>query len=289
MSPILIVLPILVVLMFGLGLGFQWCEVVALARQPRALAIGLGAQIILLPLLALGLALVFRPEAYFFMGLVLIACSPGGSSSNIFSLLAKGDVALSVSLTLLSSVITVFTIPPIMLYAAHLAGLAPSDPMHLPAFRLLLQNVVLVLLPIVLGMLFRQYAPHSAQAVKRVLDKIAFPALLVLASIFFVEHRSTITQYFGTLIVPVTALILSAILLASLLARAGRLVVTQRRTIVIEVGMQNAAQAIAVASSPFVLNNEIVAIPAILYALVMNVVLLLYISPYVPIFSWKRA
>ena len=91
MNPIVIVLPILLLLMFGLGLSFRPGEWLALIRQPKAVWVGLAAQMLVLPLLALGLVWWFRPEPYVWVGLMLIAASPGGSSSNILTLLAKGD------------------------------------------------------------------------------------------------------------------------------------------------------------------------------------------------------
>ncbi|MDO5687524.1 MAG: bile acid:sodium symporter family protein [Neisseria sp.] len=280
MNSIWIVLPILLVLMFVLGLEFRRQDIAALWRQPRALWAGLAAQIFVLPLLAFTLGVMFRLEPYFFLGLVLIACSPGGSSSNVFTMLARGDVALSVSLTLFSSIITVFTIPPVMLLAMQLTGMAQADAVQLPVARLLLQNVVLVLLPMACGMMVRRFAPSLAQAIAPALKKTAFPALMLLAAVFFVEHRHTIAANFSALTVVVTLLIMAAMACAVLIAKAVRLNTVQRRTIVIEVGMQNAAQAMAIAAGPFVFNNPHMAIPAIIYALMMNVILLSYVGRF---------
>ncbi len=113
---------------------------------------------------------------------------------------------------------------------------------------------------------------------KKGLDKAAFPALLVLAAVFFAANRQIIAQHFVSLVWMVSALILAAMALGALLAAVFGLPGRQRRTIVIEVGMQNSAQAIAVAGSPFVLNNESFALPAVIYALMMNVILLAYIG-----------
>ena len=205
------------------------------------------------------------------MGIVLIACCPGGSSSNVFSMLAGGDVALSVVLTALSSLITLITLPLAM-------SLVASRTISLPVGNLLVQNLLLMFLPIVLGLVVRLKWPSAAGRCERVLSKLAFPALMLLAGIFFVQHRETIYANFSRLGLCVTLLILLATVIASLMARATRLSSRERRTIVIEVGMQNAAQAIAVASSPFIFNNGAMAVPAIVYALMMNVVLLTYVG-----------
>ena len=276
MNSIFIVLPILTLLMFDLGLTLLPRDFVFIVRKPRAALVGLFGQLIMLPLIAYAIASLFSLPPIFFIGVMLIACCPGGSSSNIFSKLAKGDVALSVSLTALSSVITLFTVPVIMQWVTVYVG--ASQGIQLPVVNLLMQNVFTMLVPIVLGILCRKYYSNVAMKIDRVLSKIAFPALMLLAGIFFVQHYDTITTHFSVLGMCVGLLLLTAVVLSGVGSRCMRLNNKERRTIVIEVGMQNAAQAIAVASSPFVFNDGRIAIPAIIYALLMNVVLLTYVS-----------
>ena len=278
MNPIIIVLPILSLLMFDLGLTLRVGDFVMIARRPRAVAVGLLGQLVVLPAIALALAWLFHLPPLYFVGLVLIACCPGGSSSNVFSKLAHGDVALSVTLTALSSVITLFTIPLVLALAVGMAGVEGQQAFHLPVGNLLVQNIVLMAVPILLGLALNHWAPNVAARIDRVLSKLAFPALMLLAGIFFVQHRANIIDNIGQLDLAVTPMLLVAIGVAALLAVATRLKTTERRTIVIEVGMQNAAQAIAIASSPFVFNDGVIAIPAIIYALMMNVVLLTYVA-----------
>lgn len=276
MNSIFIVLPILTLLMFDLGLTLQPSDFVLIAKRPRAVFVGLFGQLIMLPLIAYAIASLFSLPPIFFIGVMLIACCPGGSSSNIFSMLAKGDVALSVSLTALSSIITLVTVPAIMQWVTVYVG--ASQGIQLPVINLLMQNVFTMLAPIVLGILCRKYYSNVAMKLDRVLSKIAFPALMLLAGIFFVQHYDTITTHFSVLGMCVGLLLLTAVALSGVGSRCLRLNNKERRTIVIEVGMQNAAQAIAVASSPFVFNDGRIAIPAIVYALLMNVVLLTYVS-----------
>ena len=278
MNPILIVLPILTLLMFDLGLTLQPADFLLFRRRPRAVAVGLVGQIVVLPAVAFALGMAFALPPVFFVGLVLIACSPGGSSSNIFSKLAGGDVALSVTLTALSSVITLLTIPPIMQLAVGGVSGAEASDIHLPVGRLFVQNLLLMLLPIALGVFVRLRFARTAAAIDRVLSRVAFPALILLAVLFFIQHRATIMEHFTGLGACITAMILTAILAGAALSRLMHLERRETRTIVIEVGMQNAAQAIAVASSPLIFHNDIMAIPAILYALLMNVILLLYVA-----------
>ena len=276
MNSIFIVLPILTFLMFDLGLTLRPSDFVLIAKRLRAVFVGLFGQLIMLPLIAYAIASLFSLPPIFFIGVMLIACCPGGSSSNIFSMLAKGDVALSVSLTALSSIITLVTVPAIMQWVTVYVG--ASQGIQLPVVNLLMQNVFTMLAPIVLGILCRKYYSNVAMKMDRVLSKIAFPALMLLAGIFFVQHYDTITTHFSVLGMCVGLLLLTAVALSGVGSRCMRLNNKERRTIVIEVGMQNAAQAIAVASSPFVFNDGRIAIPAIIYALLMNVVLLTYVS-----------
>ncbi len=271
-----IVLPILTLLMFDLGLTLKFEDFGKVFRSPWPIAIALVGQLILLPLIALGLAWAFKLPPVFFIGLVLIACCPGGSSSNVFSKLAGGDVALSVTLTALSSVITLFTIPVIMSLATTMVG--QSVGITLPVGNLIKQNLLLMLVPVLLGIGMHYAWPNAAEKTDKVLGKLAFPLLLVLITVFYIQHHKTIIDNIGVLGVCVTALILVAIGCSSLLSRLVKTGDKQRRTVVIEVGMQNAAQAIAIASSPFIFANEEMAIPAILYSLMMNIVLLIYVG-----------
>ncbi len=277
MNSVLIVVPILVVLMFLLGTELNRKSFTDVARSPRAVFVGMFGQIVLLPLVAFGVAYVMELSPVYFMGLVLIACCPGGSSSNVFSMLVKGNVALSVTLTALSSIITLFTLPFIMeavsLYLSAQSGVTVT----LPVGKLLMQNIVLLLVPMLLGIAFKRLRPVAAEKVSRVLGKAAFPALMFLAFVFFLQYTTEIIDNFTLLGVAVTALILVSMLCSSLLSRISGGGNAERRTIVIEVGMQNAAQAIAIATSPFIFNSGEMAIPAIIYALMMNVILLLYV------------
>lgn len=276
MNTIWIVLPILTVLMFDLGLCLKLQDFARVVKAPKAVLLALFGQIVLLPLIALGIGRAFGLTPVFFLGLILIACCPGGSSSNIFSKLAGGDVALSVTLTALSSLITLVTVPLVMAWATQAAGAAVG--ITLPVGNLLKQNLLLMLLPVLLGIGVNHFRPKAAATIDRVLSKAAFPALMVLISVFFLQHYRTIFANMATLGLCVTLLIVLSAGSAAGLSRLFRLGGQQRRTTVIEVGMQNAAQAIAVATSPFIFNNPEMAIPAILYSLMMNVVLLIYVG-----------
>lgn len=285
MNTIFIVLPILTLLMFDLGLTLKPADFKLIAERPKPVLIGLFGQIILLPLIAWGiisalnselLALNYHLTPLFIIGMMLVACSPGGSSSNVFSMLTKGDVALSVTLTACSSILTLFTLPLIMSWVTVEVGEAVN--IHLPVGKLLVQNLVLMVVPIAVGLTVSLLRPNAAERLHGVLKRIAMPALVLLVTVFFFQHKQTIVSEFGSLGLTMTILILACTGCGALLSCLFRLTGRERRTLVIEIGMQNAAQAITIACSPLIFNNEIIAIPAIIYALMMNLVLLAYVA-----------
>lgn len=283
MNPIFFVLPIIAILTYSLGLSLKLDDFRLLIKRPLPMFVGLFGQLILLPVIAFVIAYYSNLPVIFFVGVVLIACCPGGPSSNIFTYVAKGDVALSVSMTAVSSIVTLFTLPFIMALTVDFAlaqGMTDTilGRVELPVGNLLIQNVVLMLIPILLGVATKFYFKNVAVKLEKVLSKFAFPALIFLATIFFVKHYHNIANHLDKLGLCVLALVLIAVSTSSLLSTLFKQSSKIKRTIVIEVAMQNAAQAIAIASSPFVFNNEIMAIPAIIYALFMNVVLLTYVG-----------
>lgn len=308
MNTVFIVMPILCLLMFQLGLGLDFGAFRKVASRPGGLVVGIVGQIVVLPMVAWILGRLFGLDPLFFIGIMLIACSPGGSSSNVFSYLAGGNVALSVTLTAVSSILTLFTIPLIMHWVVEYAGTGISASaatyassvstatfassassatfassassaaqIHLPVGKLFAQNIVMMLVPILLGWGVQLKFAKATGVLKKWLGKLSFPALILLASIFFLQHKETIIREFPRLGLCIGLMIIIAIAAGGILSRLAGLSGPDRKTIIIEVGMQNAAQAIAVACSPFIFANEVIAIPAIIYALLMNVVLLVYV------------
>lgn len=277
MNTIWIVMPILIILMFLLGIDITKKAFTDIAHNPKAVLLGMIGQIVILPIIAFLTAWLLKLPPVYFMGLVLVACCPGGSSSNVFSMLVKGNVALSVTLTALSSIITLFTLPVIMEFVTNTVSNMSGVKIELPVGKLIIQNIILLLVPLFAGSLFKHFCPEAAVKVSKVLSKLAFPALMILAAVFFLQYRKEIADNFASLGLSAAMLIVLAMACSSGISRIGKFNDATRRTIVIEVGMQNAAQAITIASSPFIFNNGEMALPAICYALLMNVILLTYV------------
>ena len=162
-----------------------------------------------------------------------------------------------------------------MSWATRIVG--ESVGITLPVGNLIKQNLLLMLLPVLVGIAIHYIWPNASAKIDKVLSKLAFPLLMVLITVFYIQNHRTILDNLGIISVCVTVLILVAVFCSSMLSRLVKNNAQQRRTVVIEVGMQNAAQAIAIATSPFIFNSAEMAIPAILYSLMMNIVLLIYV------------
>lgn len=271
-NPIIFIIPTLALLMFGLGAELRWCDFSSFFKQPKSLIVGLIAQLVGLPLIALFLIVLFEiPEPYA-IGILLLALSPGGSSSNAFTMMAGGNVALSVSLTAISGVITIFTIPLVLMWYMHSA-----NTIELPILNIFIQNVILMLLPLLLGMLTLKYKPTWANHCANFIKSKGIFLLFFIATIFFIDNRTLIIANFSNVALILVLLLVGCTLLGAAIGRLMQLKQPDRTAIVIEVGMQNAAQTIALACSPLVFNNNEMAIPAIIYSLLMNIFFLSYL------------
>ena len=268
----------LIIIMFGIGLSLTRQDFLNVFAHRTALSVGLAAQIVGLPLAAALTILLFDLAPEYALGLMIIASSPGGATSNLFSYLMRGDVALSVSLTAVSSVLCILSVPLILSYASELL-LAESRFVRLPPENIFLPLVLLVLLPLLVGMIARRQFPAWAMKMHR--PTSLFSVLILISTIvylFYLEHERFFT-YAGELGSMISFFILLAASLGYTVSRLAKLGARQTRTILIEVGVQNGMQAIVIATSPLIFNNPVLAIPAAIYSILMYFfVSLLYVG-----------
>ena len=277
MNSLFIIMPILIFLMFCIGLELKLSNFKLMLKQPKSIIIGTLAQLIIHPLIAWFLLSFLDISDQMKIGIILIASCPGGASSNAFSYLVKADVALSVLLTSLSSLLSIFTIP-IIISTYIYFSIGDNVSFHLPFFKLLMQNVVFLLLPIVFGMLLNRYKEEYAKKLSLWTKKLPIYLLLILITVFFIENIDVIIQTFNKLSIAVFILVIGVMIVSDLIALIFKIKLPQRKAIVIGVGIKNAAQAMLIAASPIILNNPEIAIPAVLYALIMNIVILGYVG-----------
>lgn len=266
-----VLLPLaLFIIMFGMGLTLTLQDFRRIWLAPKAVAIGLLAQLLLLPALGFAIAKLLPLSPELAVGVIILAACPGGPTSNLFTFLAGGDVALSITLTAISSLITVFSIPWVVNLGLQVF-LDQTSTFALPFGPTVVQIAMIAIIPVALGMLLRRSAPQVAQRTDRSLRWISTAFLAAVIVGFFAQERQNIVAFFQSVGGVVVLLNLLAMALGVGLATVTRLGYARATTIGIEVGIQNGTLAIAIAASPLLLNNPTMAIPAAIYSLVMFV------------------
>lgn len=271
----------LVVIMLGLGLSLTVEDFRKVVSRPKPVVVALVCQTLILPVICFGIVYASALPAAIAVGMMLLAASPGGSSANLYSHLAGGDVALNITLTTINTVLALVTLPIIVNFSLmFFYGEGKVIPLQIDK---VLQIFGLVLIPVAIGMLVRNRYPGLAVA----LDKpVKILSSLFLAGIVLVA----LIQEWNTLLTwgPVIGLATLAFNLISLAVGYGvpRLMRLDRRqaiAICMEVGIHNSTLVIAIAMSPTLLNNSEMAIPPAIYGLIA------YITAAVVVFLIKRA
>jgi bile acid:Na+ symporter, BASS family len=258
----------LFIIMLGMGLTLTLEDFKRVVIYPKAVVIGLVAQLVVLPIVGFGIASVFPLSPQLAVGVMILAACPGGATSNMITFLAKGDVALSVTLTAISSFITVFTIP-LVVNLSMQTFLGQGTTLQLPFLNTVLQIAVITLLPVAIGMIAKRYAPGLADKADKPVKWLSIFFLTVVITGVLLRERNNFISYvidvgWATLVLNIVAMALGFAI--ATLTRLGEKSVT---AITIEVGIQNGTLAIAIASTPTLLNTPTMAIPAAIYSLLM--------------------
>ena len=270
----------IMVIMMGMGLTLTLADFRRVAQNPRPVLLGLTNQIILLPLVALALVYLLEPPAFIAVGMILLAACPGGTSSNLVTLLAKGDLALSVSMTAINSIITIITIPFWVGYA-YSTYLAEAANMASPTADIFKTLIVVLAIPLSIGMLVKYRAPQFADRMERPVRIASSIFLAVVIIGLVVREIDLVRQYIGDTLGIVTALNILTMGMGYGLAKAFGLNLKQGLTIAIESGIQNGTLTISLAV--ITLNQPDFAIIAAIYSLVM------YALSTVPIYLGIKA
>lgn len=260
-------LPIaLAIIMFGLGLTLTVADFRRVARTPRAVAVALVLQIVVLPAIAFALVTVFDLDPLLAVGVMLLAASPGGTTANLLSHLFRGDVALNVTLTAINSVIAAFTIPLITNLAIDHFGAAGELGLQLTK---VLQVMAIVLVPVAVGMLVRRRSEAFAVRADQPVRIFSIVVLVAVSVGAILGERDNIVDYVQQVGVVVALFCLLSLTLGYTGARVFRLSRPQAVASSMEVGVHNTTVALTIALS--VLDNTEVAIPSAVYSIVMYV------------------
>jgi BASS family bile acid:Na+ symporter len=253
------------VIMLGLGLALTPGDFRRVARYPRAVLTGLTLQVLVLPWVAFGLALAFRLPAELAVGLMLLAASPGGATANIYSHLARGDVALNITLTAINSLLCLLTLPLILdLALQHFMGTGQYVP---PPVRKIVEVAVIIVLPVALGMAIRRLAPRVAAWSEKPLRLLSVLVLALLIVAAVAQSREVLLAYFAVAGAACLLFNLASMGIGYATPLALRLPRPQAIAIAMEIGIHNGTLAIYIALS--VLDNPAMSIPAAVYSLMM--------------------
>ena len=264
-----VILPLaLAFIMFALGLGLTSADFLRVIKQPRDFFVGAFSQIILLPIIAFLLIKIWPIAPELAIGVMIIAAAPGGVTSNILTAFAKGDVALSVSFTAIISLISVVTVPVIIVNSAEYFG---GDVQNISVIAKAIKMFMLVTVPLIIGMLLKRFIPNFEPIARKV--SIVLFVLVLLGAI--AAEREHVRDYFAqagliTLVLNVVMMIV-AYCIAQLLASGP----AQKKCITIECGLQNGTLAIFVANEFF--GGGVYAIPAATYSLIMFATSLIFV------------
>ncbi|MBB4266448.1 bile acid:sodium symporter family protein [Roseospira visakhapatnamensis] len=266
-------------IMFAIGLGLRVRDFTRVAREPLSLGAGLVNQMILLPLLAAALVMLYDGRPTFALGLMVLAACPGGITSNLLTVLAGGNAALSVSMTALSSLIGIVTVP-LVLGVSQALLLGDGQVVGLPLEKVLGGVFVVTGVPIALGMAINHRWPRLTEAARPYARHLATAIFAVIVIGAFVGQRETMVAHAADIGPYVVALNVGTMTLGLLTARALRLPLADAVAMTMEAGLQNAALAILIATT--LLGMPEMVVPAILYAFFMNLTAAAFIA-------WARA
>ena len=253
-------------IMFALGLGLTGNDFLRVIRQPRDFFVGTFSQIILLPIIAFILVKLWPISPELAIGVMIIAAAPGGVTSNILTSFAKGDVALSISLTAIISLLSVITVPFIILTSIMLIDNSALD-LDISLTNMAISMFLIVTVPVIIGMIFRKFASNVAIKFEPIAKKISAVLFVIVLLGAILAEKDNVVSYFAqagliTLVLNVVMMIV-AYYIAQLLASGTE----QKKCITIECGLQNGTLAIFVATSIF--GGGMYVIPAATYSLIM--------------------
>lgn len=255
------------VIMLGLGLSLSPADFKRVFVLPRAVFVGLFCQMIILPGACFAIARGFALPPELAVGLMLLSASPGGATANLFSHLAKGDVALNITLTAVNSLLSLLTLPLIVNYSLEaFMGEGRIIPLQ---FDKVLQVFAIVLVPVGIGMTVRAKRPELASKLEKPVRIISavFLVLVIVATVL--KERALLGEYFRQVGLAALSFNLVSMAIGFCVPLAARLSKRQSTAIAMEIGIHNGTLAIAIASSPMLLNNSMMAIPAAIYSLIM--------------------
>ncbi len=270
----------LALIMLGLGLGLSIKDFTRILRNPKDFLVGFICQLILLPIVAYILILILRLPLEIALGLMIIAAAPGGVTSNVLTKFANGDVALSISLTAIMSLLSIISVPFIVITSANFLGVTNiSSDISMTGIALKMALVVTV--PVVIGMIIRGFAENFIISKINIINKITTILFIIVFAAIWIEERNNIFSYLAQAGFAVLILNVIMMTLAYFIAKKFATGIEQRKCISLECGLQNGTLAVFVATLMF--NDVAYMVPTAAYALIM------YITGFIFIYILRKS
>jgi len=270
----------LALIMLGLGLGLKVEDFTRVLKNPKDFIVGLFCQLIILPVVAYLLIIILKTPLELALGVMIIAAAPGGVTSNVLTKFANGDVALSISLTAIISLISIISVPLIIFQSAALLGVTNIS-QEITMTGIALKMALVVTVPVILGMIIRKFLDNFISSKVSIINKINVILFLIVFIAIWVEERENIITYLSQAGLIVLILNVLMMFIAYFLAKTFASGIEQRKCIALECGLQNGTLAVFVATQIF--NDIIYMIPTAAYALVM------YITAFIFLFIVRRS
>ncbi len=271
---------ILALIMLGLGLGLKLEDFGRVLKTPKDFIVGFISQLIILPIVAYILILIFRAPPEIAIGVMIIAAAPGGVTSNIMTKFADGDVALSISLTAVISLLSIITVPLIIFTSADFLGITEMS-QNISMTGIALKMFLVVTVPVILGMIIRKVAENFIASKVGIFNKLNIVLFVIFFFAAFYEERENLVSFIMQAGLITLILNVSMMIIAYYIAKAFTSGVKQMRCIALECGLQNGTLAIFVSTQIFG-TDILYAIPTAAYALIM------YITGFIFIFILRK-
>ena len=269
----------LALIMLGLGLGLSVKDFTRILRVPKDFIVGFFSQLVILPIVALGIALILDLPAPIAIGLMIIAAAPGGVTSNVLTKFANGDVALSISLTAVVSLISIISVPFVVITSADILGVTISTNVSMVGIALKMALVVTV--PVIIGMIIRGFAENFILSKINIINKITGWLFVIVFAAIWIEEKDNILTYLAEAGLAVLILNVVMMTLAYFIAKKFVSGIAQQKCIALECGLQNGTLAVFVATLMF--DDIAYIIPTAAYALIM------YITGFIFIYILRKS
>ena len=265
----------LALIMLALGMSLTVQDFIRVVKVPKDFLVGFTCQLILLPIVALSVVLLFSLPAELAIGLMLIACAPGGVTSNVLTKFADGDVALSVTLTAIISLISIISVPFIMFMSIDFFEIGITKEISMIGISLKMFGVVTV--PVLIGMLIKYFAKDFINNQTPLIQKMSVILFVFVFAAIYIEEWDNIITYIKS--AGLVALILNVVMMiiGFYVAKTFTSGIAQRRCISLECGLQNGTLALFVGTQIFGENISIYIVPTAAYALIMMATSVIFI------------